>query len=302
MIAPRIIARRAGAVLALLGNVALCAGSFAGSARGQEAEALWRSWLECRDRGVRLGGERARLQARADSLAVARAGARAAEETEREIALLARGEVLVDSLRALSAAALAQELLCEQARRRLLKELDAGIAGGGEGASSVGEGALDSLFARRERVLAGGRPPLLAEFDLPAVGEDDPPDLLRQTAAYARDLGDRIDRWIEVVHAEEDRLARLRLAREAARLEADQAFFEDPATARGGRSGAEAGRSYEAGVFGELIARMPGTVPEGTGAEAVLEMLDRWLSAKREELMGEADTMDREADRREREP
>ena len=293
MIAPWVIARRCGGFLALACAASLCA--------AQDPDPLWRSWLECRAFVERLGAERGALQARADSLAAARARVRAAGAGDREKALLVRGDALSDSLRALSAAALAQELVCEQARHALLDALDARLAAREDPAAPAGPGR-DSLLARQERALAAPRAPLLAEFDVPPPDDDASPDVLRQAAAYARDLGDRIARWQDVVRTEEERLARRRLSREASRLQTDQAFFEDPATVHAGPPGTDGAEGLEGGVFAQLIARVPGGAPEAAGAEAVMAILKRWLETKREDLMREADALDREAARREGEP
>ncbi len=274
--------------------------AYAAAVSAQEPDASWQAWTECRASLERLEATQLVVAARGDSLAQERARARARDDAEGERTLLARGEAVVDSLRILAAAALAQELLCDAARGRALESLEAALAGrtGGE---QAGQG-VESLLVRRERLLEVSAQAPSAEFDLPPVSEDAPPGMLRERAAYARDLGDRADRWLELVKAEERSLARRRLAAERARLVSDQAFFEEPASVHAEGAGWPAGAG-QAGWFALLLERMPGGPGVAGGdMERVLALLEGWLKAKKEEMVRRAEEWEERAGRSEEQP
>ncbi|MFH1143475.1 MAG: hypothetical protein V1774_02915 [Candidatus Eisenbacteria bacterium] len=270
------------------------------AAGAQDADELWRVWEDCRLRLGRLSGERGRIAARSDSLARARAQAREARDAERDRALLAEGESLVDSLRVLSAAALAQELVCEELRGVVTAAIEDELARRLAQPRPEAGAALDSLLARRARLPGAPDHSLLAEFEVPRGREDDPPELLRQRADYARDLADRIGRWLEIVAAEQRRRAQQRLVAERVRLLEEQAIFDEPATVRGDGLAAEPA-DLTGSAFGELIARMPASLPEGSGPDVILGLLEGWLRTRREALMEQAAEMEGEAQRREQE-
>jgi hypothetical protein len=249
------------------------------------------AWERCREGAQADAVRRARLTSIADSLAAERRSAVAAGDAAREQRLLARGAAVADSLREAALAALAHELLCAETRRVLLLEIDERLGT----ASGVGR---DSLLALRDRVSAGAAAPVRAEFDLVPPGEADPPEILRLKAGYARDLVDRVDRWLERLAVERQRLTRERLSAEAGGLVADQWFFDEHAALRveGGR--AVAGGASAPGSLAELLR---GTEGSAANAMELVSAMEKWLREKRAELAGEADTLEQQAARRERE-
>ena len=293
MIRPVAYVRRGGALMALLAAAAVACGA-------QAADEPWEAWCACQTALARLTAARERLEARGDSLATVRAGARARGDAQGEQSLLARGEILVDSLRALSAAGLAQELLCGEVRRRALENLAGEI---GRRMAVVGDAGSsaerDTLLARRARLRGAPQHALSAEFEVPEAAEGDPPEMLRERASYARDLADRAQRWLELVQVEEQRLAERRLMAERARLLRDQEFFEDPASARDDNLGLETeGVELRGSVLGALISRMPEwPAAGGSRPERVLELLREWLVSRRVELMERAAALEEQARR-----
>jgi len=293
VIRPVAYVRRGGALMALLAAAAVACGA-------QAADEPWEAWCACQTALARLTAARERLEARGDSLATVRAGARARGDAQGEQSLLARGEILVDSLRALSAAGLAQELLCGEVRRRALENLAGEIGRRMAVAGDAGSSAeLDTLLARRDRLLGAPQQALSAEFEVPEAAEGDPPEMLRERASYARDLADRAQRWLELVQVEEQRLAERRLMAERARLLRDQEFFEDPASARDDNLGLETeGVELRGSVLGALISRMPEwPAAGGSRPERVLELLREWLVSRRVELMERAAALEEQARR-----
>jgi len=263
--------------------------SIAAAAVGQPLDLT--DWETCRD-GLRAdAARRARLTSIADSLAAQRRSAVDAGDAAREQRLLARGEAVADSLREAALAELAHELLCAERRRELRDAIETRLA-------PASGSERDSLLALRDRVSSGAVTPVRAEFDLVPPELDDPPEILRLKGGYARDLVDRADRWLERLGRERQRLVQERLSAEAGGLVADQWFFDERAALR-----VQAGRPMEEG------AAPPGFLGDllrggGRGAPNALELVDaleRWLREKRSELVALADTLERQAQRRESE-
>lgn len=249
------------------------------------------AWEACRD-GLRAdAARRARLTEIADSLAAERQGAIAAGDAAREQRLLARGEALADSLREAALASLAHELICAEMRRDLLSDIDARLP-------ATGGAERETLLALRERVAAGAATPVRAEFELIPPGEGDPPEILRLKAGYARDLVDRAERWLERLARERQRLVQARLGAEAGGLVADQWFFDEHAALRVEGERSSAGGAGAPGFLGQLLR------DTGGGAPNALDLVDamaRWLREKRSELAAAADSLELQAERRERE-
>jgi hypothetical protein len=245
---------------------------------------------------------------RADSLAAARRRAADAGDRTLERRLLARGEALAESIRAVAAARLAQELLCEPLAASLLEQLDAELIMPDTSMALATSDSLRELQRqlRREQVPAA-RLGLLA----PQAGPDDPPEVLRQKAAYARDLVDRAQRWRVMVAGEAQRLAdRARVQEELRSLLGDEQFFaEGPGLERqpwGLPLGLDGlgGEQLEDGAE-ELLVALITQMPERPEAETVgevLEILETYLAERASELERRADQLDAEALRREREP
>ncbi|MCK4412755.1 MAG: hypothetical protein KAY32_04355 [Candidatus Eisenbacteria sp.] len=271
----------------------------------EEPDVMLRAWESCHHEGFRLAGRRAALQARSDSLAAARRQAAIAGDEGAERQWLAEGEELADSLRAVGAAALAQELLCA----RLAGELDVGLRAQLRGIEGDAGGThprrVDSLLALQERLAAGGGSTLQTEFTPPDLATADPPEVVRAKAAFVHDLIDRIDRWLALTARTRERWAQRRLMAEQALFRDDQGFFDDPVVLIGEGSGERpdadlAGASR--GGFARLLERMPGEIGAGEDPEAILDLLEAWLSERRGELARRAAEMDAEAVRRESEP
>ena len=253
------------------------------------------AWERCRQRVRTMTTHRAQLGRRADSLAVERRTAAVSGDRAREQRLLARGEALADSLREASLAGLAQELLCAEGARELIREIDARLG-------EAGAAERDSLLARRERVQRGAEAPVRAEFESAPAQEDDPAEILRLKAAYARDLIDRADRWRERLGRERQRLVRERLSTEAGALIADQWFFDEHAALRveSGRPEEDPGRDEAPGFLGQVLRE--GRPSGGLTALELVDALESWLRGRRRELVAQADSLEREAAQREREP
>lgn len=249
------------------------------------------AWEACRD-GLRAdAARRIRLTSIADSLAGERQGAIAAGDAAREARLLARGEAIADSLREAALASLAHEMICAETRRDLLSDIETRLA-------AAAGAERDTLLALRERVAAGAATPIRAEFELIPPGEGDPPEILRLKAGYARDLVDRAERWLERLARERQRLVQARLSAEAGGLVADQWFFDEHAALRveGERPGE--GGAGAPGFLGLLLRDTAG------GAPSALDLVDamaRWLREKRSTLTAAADSLELQAERRERE-
>jgi hypothetical protein len=254
--------------LVLLATLVVCApvngqdpassGDSAGTPRAE--------WQRCRQRADSLGAVRDRLFQSADSLALLRRAASALGDGSAEQLLLARGEALAESIRAVSAACLVQELRCER---------------------------------------WGGSLPLRAEFPVPTIDADDPPIILRQKAGYARDLTDRIDRWMETIGRERQRIEeRRRLEAEARQLLLGESLFDEQSPL-GIVGAAEPGipedYSTTPGVLEGLMREMPGMSELGS-PEEVLRLLEEWLFVRRDELVLKAVELEEEAACREREP
>jgi hypothetical protein len=252
-----------------------------------------RGWEECRGRLREAAAHRQRLTAAADSLASARRAAALAGDAPREARLLARGEALADSLRDAALAGLAQEFLCAETRRALLGEIDAALP-------SANGAETDTLRALRERVAAGLEAPVRAEFEVAPPQEADPPEILRLKAGYALDLVDRADRWLDRLTRERKRLVGERLRAEAGGLVADQWFFDERAALRVDTPRpATAGGAPARGALEDLLRADAGGP---RGALAQIDAMEGWLRARRGELTTLADTLERRAERREREP
>jgi len=261
----------------------------AASARGQAPDP--RVWEACRD-GLRTeAARRARLTATADSLAAERQAAIAAGDAAREARLLARGEAIADSLREAALASLAHEILCAETRQDLLADIDARLP-----AATGAE--RDTLLALRQRVTAVAATPIRAEFELIPAGEGDPPEILRLKAGYARDLVDRAGRWLERLARERQRLVQARLSAEAGGLVADQWFYDENAALRVEGEPPGSGGAGVPGFLGPLGRETAGAA--ATALELV-DAMERWLRAKRSELTAAADSLERQAERRERE-
>lgn len=219
----------------------------------------------CQERSDSLAAYRDRLILAADSLAGLQAAAIRRGDQDLERRLLARGEALADSMRAVSAAYLAQRLLCQR---------------------------------------LGGTLPLRADFPLPGAEEADPPMILRQKAGYARDLVDRIDRWLETIAAERDRIRELRLAEELRRLVQDESVFGERGALEvggGGALGILEEHPEAPGLLAMLLQEMPG-MAAAERPEDVLEALAGWLTARRGALIARAADLMSEAARRESGP
>jgi hypothetical protein len=252
-------------------------------------------WRECREGATRLLSLRAQLRATADTLAARRAAAAVRGDAAAERALLTRGEALADSLEQVATALLGAELRCAPVAQGLLDEIDAARA------ASRGAIAADSLRRLRDAVMGASTRSSRAEFALPEVGEDDPPEILRQKAAYAWDLMDRVERWLRVVAREERALAQERLAGDAARLVGDQAFFDDRATLGADRAPGGFGDTSPSTLRG-LLEQVVGVAANVETTEAVLARLRVFLAAERDALAQRAEELERETARREREP
>ena len=257
------------------------------------------AWEVCRARADSLEAIGASLGARADSLAEARDQAARAGRADRERELLARSEAVAESLRAVRTARLGQDLLCEPLARALRLAL----------AQQAGSLPSDSLLRLEARLRRLRGPVARAGLTLPEAGAQDPPGTLRLKAAHARDLADRAGRWTLLVIEELQRREDLeRIAREAGQLLGDEAFLDET----GGLSmfglGSEGALSADAQpaeqvetLLGELLRG--GTPIDGSNApEEMLEILRQWLEGRREELRARAAALEREAERREREP
>lgn len=219
----------------------------------------------CRARADSLAAVAASMRTRADSLAQRRALSAASGDAAGERYWLMRSEALAETIRAVSAAYLAQRLICQR---------------------------------------LGDVLPLRAEFPLPEAEESDPPSILREKAGYARDLMDRSDRWLEIVAAERRRITESRLAAEAERLLfSERVLDEESALNVGGGAGrATLGDNPESpGLLSALLADMPGR-NELEQPEDVLRALESWLTSRREALSARAQELEAEAARREMEP
>jgi hypothetical protein len=248
------------------------------------------------------------LFVRADSLAASRRRAAEGGRSTLERHLLARGEALAESIRAVAAARLAQELLCEPLASALIEHLDAQLI---RPDSSARQAPRDSLLELRGRLRREQIPAARLGLLAPQAEPEDPPEVLRQKAAYARDLVDRAERWRAMVSREAQRLAdRARVAQELRALLGDEQFFAEgpgfesqPWDLPGGSEalGAEefAGRGGD--LLVALIAQMPER-PEAESVEEVLEILETWLARRASELERRAAEFEAEALRREREP
>ncbi|MBD3237636.1 MAG: hypothetical protein GF330_13100 [Candidatus Eisenbacteria bacterium] len=249
--------RRAGLVI-----LVIAVGLAQPDAQTARQEAVQR---RCRERSDSLANYRDRLIVSAESLAAQQARAAGRGDRDLEGRLLARGETLADSIRAVSVAYLAQRMRCQQ---------------------------------------LGGALPLRADFPLPEAGEADPPTLLRQKAGYARDLIDRIDRWLATVGGERDRLAELRLAEEMRRLVEDQSVFDERGALEiggGDALGILEDHPEAPGLLARLLQEMPG-MAAAEEPEAVLAALETWLLERRSALVARASDLEAEALRRERGP
>jgi hypothetical protein len=252
-------ARAAGIALLLV----LLAGGAGSQTPGRTDPATPGREQRCRERSDSLASYRDRLIVAADSLAGLQARAAAAGGRDLERLLLARGEALADSIRAVSVAYLAQRMRCQQ---------------------------------------LGGTLPLRADFPLPAIEESDPATLLRQKAGFARDLVDRIDRWRETIAGERRRLAELRLADEMRRLVQDESLFDERgalAIGAGGALGILEDHPEAPGLLARLLQEMPGMVA-AERPEEVLTALEEWLLERRSALVARASDLEAEALRRER--
>jgi len=249
-------------------------------------------WGACAERRERLVGRREALRAAAEALALQRAAAGTAGDAGLERSLLARGEALADSIERLSVALLAEALRCAPAAERLDGEIAAALTG----SAAATEAQRETLLALQARVRRWGAGAGRAEFPLPEAGEGDPPEILRQKAAYARDLIDRAGRWREIVEREARRGDGERLAREASRMLADQAFFEERAAMALDAAAAKAGDDFAA-----LLAQAGEEAGGAGGAAEALARLRGFLAGRERELAQRAEELEREATRRESE-
>lgn len=233
-----------------------------------------------------------------------RGEARAAGDAARERALLSRGEALADSIEQTGVALLAESLRRVPLAARLSEEIERAIGAAEAGPSSAGgqvEERLAQLRALGARVRSVQVGTARGEFPLPEAAQEDPPEILRQKAAYARDLVDRADRWLGAVGDAAERLAEARLARDAERMLADQAFFDPQASLALDRPGTGA-REAAAGAFEGLLAQVSGQEAAGAvEAAEVLDLLRGYLESTRAELERRAAELEREAERRENE-
>lgn len=257
-------------------------------------------WAACRERQAVLELERGALYARAQRLAAARAAAIASGDRRREEALLVIGEAVADSLRAFGAAALAQELVCERMAEALRGKIERQLAAALE-PGAVGRGERDSLELLAAALREVPRRSVRAEFTVPQVGSDAPPELLRQSADFARDLADRAARWQGAIEQLRTQLQRARLAEERRDLLGDQRFLDDLAAIERpllGSGWEDRDRAPSGGLV-PLLARLPEEGTAGLEPEAVLELLDEWLGRRRAALLDEADRLARAAALRE---
>jgi hypothetical protein len=266
-----------------------------GAAHAQEPVSL-SQWRDCRRGATRLLALHAALRAAADTLAAQRMAAATRGDAAVERMLLARGEALADSLEQVATALLGAELRCAPLAQALLEEIDAARVSMA-GAEPV---MADSLRRLRDEVAGASTRSSRAEFALPEVGESDPPEILRQKAAYAQDLADRAARWLEIVAREERALAQERLSRDATRLMEDEAFFDDRVTLGVDRAPGGLGDASSSTLRG-LFEQVDGVAGSVLTTEAVLTRLRAFLTAERDASVLRAEELEREAARRERE-
>jgi len=264
-----------------------------GTAAGEEADVA--AWRACRDAVAELETLHQRLEARADSVARARATARAAADRAAEQRWLARGEAVADSLRSVATALLAQELVCRQLAEPVRTALSALLAGGVDGTGR------DSLLALEQALRDAAWPGLPREFRLPQASPADPPEILRQKAAFARDVADRINRWIGFVEAEAEAWEARGLSAASERLLADEAFFDEQLPA--GLSPPPSASAMRASWWRTWLQRLPEAVqPAGLKPEEVLAQVRAWLRERRNAAFARAVELEAEANAREREP
>lgn len=305
------MAFRLAAFSALLGTAAVL-GPPDGSAREAERAALNASvqaWENCTEKAESLADLRDSLGLLAHSLTTARQAAADRGASGQERRLLARGEAVAESIRAVSAAQLAQELLCAPVAAALLESLDARLR---RPEVLIDEALRDSLLGLRARLLRDQAPAARVDFTAAQAREDDPPEILKQKAAFARDLADRVERCLALVAGERQRLAdHGRILAEARQLVGDEGFLGEGAgfdmlgwgdpPGLGDESSGARKASGPAGLFTRLIEQMP-SQPVSQSPEEILEMLEMWLQESREDLSRLAGELESEAERREREP
>jgi len=244
--------------------VGLLLGAAAGAQDAASEDAGAAGIRRCRERADSLAAYRDRLVARADALGERQRAAALRGDRSTEGTLLARGEALADTIRAISAALLAQQLRCQQ---------------------------------------LGDPLPPPTDLPLPESAEGDPPTTLREKAGYARDLADRAERWLAMIARERERIVERRVAEEARRLVSDQDLLDERATLDlgGARAAILGEESALPGLLEILLREMPEA--EGTDRpEVILDALEGWLATRRDSLVARAASLEVEADRREREP
>jgi hypothetical protein len=241
----------------------------------------------------------------ADSISAAREAAGRREDGSAERRLLSQGEALAESIRVVTGAALSQRITCAPLAESLRVELDRVLAAGVVPGGFPGP---DSLLALRGRLLRQEVPAEVTNFALPEIGPTDPPELLRQKSAYARDLIDRADRWLAATRSEAERLRQQRRIREeASQLRRDEGFFDEGAgletPAWDDEGPAEAMEIAESSEWGRLLQGLMGVVPGGEdpSLEAALERLESWLLERRGAALRRAEELTTEAEHRERE-
>ncbi|MCK4303263.1 MAG: hypothetical protein KAY24_03400 [Candidatus Eisenbacteria sp.] len=279
-------------------------GSGGGDLQGVSAEV----WERCEERADSLARLQGSLIERADSLAGARRLAAEQGHGDRERWLLARGEAVAESISAVAAGRLAQELRCSSMAGELLARVDAELR---IGSALLNQSLRDSLLRLRAGLVRGEGPAARIGLTLPEAADEDPPEVLRQKAAYARDLSDRAARWMTLIQRESNRLAdESRIMEETRRLFGDQRLFDDGAALAvtdwgniqiPGQLDDAGDRNGPAGLLVRLIEQMPGDFRPGA-PEEVLEALGHWLALRSEELTRRASELEQEAQRRQREP
>ncbi len=267
-------------------------------------EGVWAAWMQCRQQGSDLTAQRTALFGLADSLATARQEAAERQDRTLERRLLAQGEAVAESIRAVATAALAQELQCTRLRQELLERLDSWQASLlRAGAGSRDSSAVDSVLRLRGQLQAQEPPGVAAELSAPVAADDDPPEVLRLKAAYARDVIDRIERWRGLVLDEQRALASERLQAEARDLARDERFYDERAALEMHASPADefSPARGRRGLLRVLISQMPDMAGREVSADEILDSLEQWLTARRSMLESRIAELEREAVRRESE-
>ncbi len=267
------------------------------------------AWIACRARTEALAEQLDALVAREVLAWEERRDAIASATPGEERRVLARGEALGDTVRAVADALQASDRECRQVAEALLARVEGEIAALAPAADG---GRADSLRELRNRLVTARAARRSADLAAPVARPDDGPDVLRIKAARARDLADRAAAWRTDVaalrRATEDRE---RLAAERRELLGDLSFFNAGAALNPGEMAsrdlvpggpAPSDSSVVARLLQALLAS--GGLP-AAGPRSPLEALaalESWLAQRESELAAQAVELDSLAARWGREP